>query len=232
MLLFLIIGCKYGRCKNTWNVLNTVINKKMCPNELPKHFECNGEDISDTPIIANKFNTLFATIGPNIANTLPAVEDASIGDYMGEHNINSMFLTTVVESEVIHIVKLCKPKNSKDCDDISMYVISKVIVSIAKPLAHIFNLSFSCGVFPDHTNIAKMIPIFKNGKTEAPEDTFKNGGHENPDTSKCETPGNIGNKSQCPPQARHDFFGENPGSTNSRSSENEGRRKERSRFKP
>ena len=33
----------------------------------------------------------FATIGPNLANALPAVEGASIGDYMGEHNINSMF---------------------------------------------------------------------------------------------------------------------------------------------
>ena len=86
---------------------------------------------------------------------------------MWEHNITSMFLTPVVENEIINIVKLCKPKNSKDCDDISMYVISTIIVSIAKPLAHIFNLSFSCGIFPDHMKIAKIIPIFKNGqKTE------------------------------------------------------------------
>ena len=42
-----------------------------------------------------------------------------------------------------------------------MYVISKVIISIAKHLAHIFNLSFSCGVFPDHMKIAKIIPILK-----------------------------------------------------------------------
>ena len=80
-----------GVAKSTWNVLNTVINKKMCANELPKHFECNGEDISDTSIIANKCNTSFATIGPNLANALPAVEVASIGDYIGEHNIDSMF---------------------------------------------------------------------------------------------------------------------------------------------
>ena len=153
-----------GDAKNTWNVLNTVINKKMCQNELPKHFECNGEDVSDTSIIANKFNNFVATIGPNLANALPAVEGASIGDYMGEHNINSMFLTPVVENEIINIVKLCRPKNSKDCDDISMYVISKVIVSIAKPLAHIFDLSFSRGIFPDHMKIAKIIPIFKNGQ--------------------------------------------------------------------
>ena len=101
----------------------------MCQNELPKHFECNGEDVSDTSIIANTFNTCVATIGPNLANALPAVEGASIGDYMGEHNINFMFLTPVVENEIINIVKLCKPKNStKDCDDISMYVISKAII--------------------------------------------------------------------------------------------------------
>ncbi len=79
--------------------------------------------LSDTSIIANTFNTFFATIGPNLVNALPAVEGASIGDYMGEHNINSMFLTPVDESEIINIVKLCKPKNSKDCDDISMYYI-------------------------------------------------------------------------------------------------------------
>ena len=35
-----------GYAKSTWNVLNTVINKKMCQKELPKHFECNGEDQS------------------------------------------------------------------------------------------------------------------------------------------------------------------------------------------
>ena len=149
------------------SVLNTVIHKKMCQNELPKHFECNGEDVSYTAIVANKCNTFFATIGSNLANALPAVEGASMGDYMGEHNINSMLLTHVVENEIINIVKLCKPKHSKDCDDVSMYVISKGIVSIAKHLAHIFNLSFSCGIFPDQMKIAKIIPIFKNGqKTE------------------------------------------------------------------
>ena len=125
-------------------------------------FDCNGEDLSDTSIIANKFNIFFAIIGPNLANALPAVECASIGDYMGEHNITSMFLKPVVENEIINIVKLCKHKNSKECDDISMYVISRVIISIAKLLAHIFNLSFSCGAFSK--SHAEIIQIFKNGQ--------------------------------------------------------------------
>ena len=161
---FSLFVANRGDAKGTCNVLNTVINKEMCQNELPKYFQYNVEDLSDTSIIANKFNTFFATIGPNLPNALPALAGASVGDYMGEHNINSMFLTPVVENEIINIVKLCKPKHSKDCDNISMCVISKVIVSNAKPLAHIFKLPFSCGIFPDHTKIAKIIPIFKRDR--------------------------------------------------------------------
>ena len=54
----------------------------------------------------NLIHVFFATIRPNLANALPAVEGASIGDYMGEHNINSMFLKPVIENEIIIIVKL------------------------------------------------------------------------------------------------------------------------------
>ena len=44
-----------------------------------------------------------------------------------------------------------------------MYVVSKVICPIVKPLAHIFNLSFTSGIFPEDMKIAKVIPRFKNG---------------------------------------------------------------------
>ena len=74
-----------------------------------------------------------------------------------------MFLNPVSINEVINIVKTCKPKNSKDCDVLSMYIVSRVINPIAKPISHIFNLSFSCGIFPDHMKIAKIIQLFKNG---------------------------------------------------------------------
>ena len=46
-----VLVANRGYAKSTWNVLNTVVNTKMCQNKLPKHFECNGEDASDTSII-------------------------------------------------------------------------------------------------------------------------------------------------------------------------------------
>ena len=72
-------------------------------------------------------------------------------------------LTQSVIDEVVNIIKSCKPKHSKDCDDINMYVLSKVTDQIVKPLVHIFNLSFSSGIFPSEMKTAKVIPVFKSG---------------------------------------------------------------------
>ena len=70
---------------------------------------------------------------------------------MGQQCPNSMFINPVSEDEVVSIIKSCKPKHSKDCDDINMYVLSKVTDQIVKPLVHIFNLSFSSGREIGHT---------------------------------------------------------------------------------
>ena len=38
--------------------------------------------------------------------------------------------------------------------------------AIAKPLAHLFHLSFSTGVFPDLLKIANIIPLSKKGESK------------------------------------------------------------------
>ena len=153
-----------GNAKGIWKILNTVINKKTCPNELPRQFINNGETISNNKAIASEFNVFFSTIGPKLADSIPILDNGvTIYDYMGQPNKNCMFITPVSENEIITTVKSCKPKHSKDCDDMSMYVVSKVIWPIVKPLAHIFNLSFTSGIFPEDMKIAKVIPLFKNG---------------------------------------------------------------------
>ena len=66
-----------------------------------------------------------------------------------------MFINPLSEDEVVNIIKSCKPKLSKDCDDINMYVLSKVTDQIVKPLVQIFNLSFSSGIFPSEMKTVK-----------------------------------------------------------------------------
>ena len=62
-------------------------------------------------------------VGPNLAKNKPGVNNAaSVYDYMGQQHLNSMFINPVNEAEVIRIIKLCKPKDSMDYDDISILV--------------------------------------------------------------------------------------------------------------
>ena len=96
-------------------------------------------------------------------NILVVNNAASVYDYMGQQNLNSMFINPVNEAEVIRIIKLCKSKDSMDYDDISMWVLSRIASQVVKPIVHIVNLSFSTGIFPSEMKIAKVIPLFNNG---------------------------------------------------------------------
>ena len=113
--------------------------------------------------IADEFNNFFVGVRSNLAKKITVADNAaSIYDYMGQQCPNSMFINPVNEDEVVNIIKSCKPKHSQDCDDINMYVLSKV-TDLVKPLVHIFNLSFSSGIFPSEMKTAKVIPLFKSG---------------------------------------------------------------------
>ena len=76
-------------------------------------------------------------------------------DYVGQQCPNSMFINPVGEDEVVNIIKSCKPKHSKDCDDINMYVISKVTDQIVhnEPPAteHWYNVCVNRRVRGKHT---------------------------------------------------------------------------------
>ena len=75
----------------------------------------------------------------------------------------TIFLQPVTQDEVINTIKTFKNKTSKDCDDVDMSIVKRLSTSVAKPLTHIFNLSFSSGVFPEKMKIAKILPLFKSG---------------------------------------------------------------------
>ena len=53
------------------------------------------------------------------------------------------------------------PSQSTGNDNIDMSIIKYAISQIVKPLAHICNISFKNGTFPDQMKVAKVIPIFK-----------------------------------------------------------------------
>ena len=128
-----------GNIKDTWNILNAAMNKKSST-EFPSHFELNGTNMVNKQTIADEFKFFFVNVGPNLAKNIPAVNNAaSIYDYMGQQNLNSMFINPVNEAELIRIIKVCKPKDSMDYDDISMWVLLRIAPHVVKPLVSIFH---------------------------------------------------------------------------------------------
>ena len=71
---------------------------------------------------------------------------------------NTVFFDPVTEAKLLSIVMASKSKHSKDCHEMSMVLLQKLINN---DLLHIFNLSFAYDVFPNKMKTAKVFPLFK-----------------------------------------------------------------------
>ncbi len=150
--------------KRIWDIMNTVI--KNCPRQVnyPKYFIVKNTKKYNMNEVVNSFNEFFVSVGPDLAKKIPdLVTSEEQNNNLIERNLNSMFLTTVDEKEIMDIVSKCTNKKSTDCGDIDMSIVKCVIEGIVKPLAYICNLSFQTGTFPNKMKIAKVIPLYKSG---------------------------------------------------------------------
>ncbi len=156
-----------GNLKETWKLLNSIINTKKKTMQVGNEFENKGESITGDENIANGFNNYFVNVGPSLADNIPDT-DTQFSQYLSAStNVkNSLFLNPVTDVEILQLVAKVKPKKSKGHDELDMCLIKKLIPYIVVPLKHIFNLSLLNGVFPDSMKIARVIPLFKSGNTK------------------------------------------------------------------
>jgi hypothetical protein len=120
----------------------------------------NGSLTKNPDKITNTFNEYFANVGPNLAKKIEKLNGNS-SMYI-DQVMDSMFLLPTNEIEICDIVKSLSGKKAPGNDEVSAFVLKSVIMSIVKPLTHVFNLSFRLGKFPNRLKLAKVVPIFKN----------------------------------------------------------------------
>ena len=147
--------------KETWKILNEITNKRENKPTYAEYFIKSKKRISQKEDIGNGFNNFLTHFGPNLANNIPLPKnDTTIYDYLEEIIKHTMFLSPVDDLEIIRTVQNYKNKRSTDFSDISISLLKKVISKIVKPFAHICNVSFQTGVFPNKMKIAKVIPLY------------------------------------------------------------------------
>ena len=152
-----------GNMKETWKILNGLINKKTKGKQISMEFNGDDSKITGDNAIANGFNNFFVNIGPSLAKRIPKCNDILFTHYLPDKIDDTMFLQRVTEEEILQLVVNAKSKKSKDHDQFDMCLVKKIIPHIVKPLAHICNTSLMNGIFPDRMKIASHTVIQKWG---------------------------------------------------------------------
>ena len=80
--------------------------------------------------------------------------------------MSSLHFDFVDSSTVTKIIDSLKTKYSTGHDGISLKFLKIVASAIINPLTLIINQSLATGIFPDSLKIAKVIPLYKQGKSE------------------------------------------------------------------
>jgi hypothetical protein len=160
----LIINNK-NNLKKTWSAIKEIINKKV---NSPKvdFFVHNNRNIYDKNKIASLFNNFFINIGKSLSDNIPS-SNRSAMSYLTSHHNASLFLNPINRNELIKVINDLKTNSSCGPDDVSPKVVKFCHSSLIDVFLHIFNLSFSQGVFPSDLKIAKVIPLFKGGDSSA-----------------------------------------------------------------
>lgn len=160
-----------GNSKETWKVVNTLLGENNRREPVKKMRATNGETLLNENLIANELNNHFISIY-SAKNT----KKLNINDYNSYkmlfdkpiHHYHSMFFTPITNLEIEGIVLSMKSRKSPGYDNIRIELIKNVIKSISSTLAHIYNLSLETGVYPKKLKNAIVVPIFKSGDKENP----------------------------------------------------------------
>ena len=147
--------------KQTWRNINTLLGRHTKTSKFPDQFKNDNTIFNTNKTIANGFNEYFVNVGPKLASRIP--NQALNPSYEMNYNYpNSFFLTPTNSFEVTEIIKNLKAKTSTDYNYISPKIVKSNHISIAQPLAHIINISFKSGIFPQRLKVAKVVPIYKS----------------------------------------------------------------------
>ena len=148
--------------KNTWRILNEIINRRQCNLTRPSAFRVADREISDPVEIANGFCDYFTNLGPSLVGKIPT-SNKPFSSFLKSDVVNSVFFPSTYQQEIVEICASLRAGSAAGFDNIHIDVVKQNIDIISKPLTRIINLSLSSGIVPKELKIARIILLFKSG---------------------------------------------------------------------
>ena len=148
--------------KKTWQILKEAANLSST-NTAITEISNNGITTSDNTEIANSLNDFFSSVGTKISDSIPHSNIDPLSYCNDYPDIPHLDLAGTGPCQVGNTIKMLVSKSSTDLDGISSKLLKAIRSEIEAPLAHIFNLSLTTGIFPHKLKTSKVIPIHKAG---------------------------------------------------------------------
>lgn len=150
--------------KKSWQIMKELLQRTNVSHN-PSRLNINGQIITDSKEIAEKFNAFFINIGKNLSKDLPTSNIDPIS-YLKEINVTECIFMNPVDKKEIEKIILNMKNSSPGLDEIHTSIVKQTFHHYLSVLVHIINLSLSQGVFPLELKKAKVIPLFKSGNSD------------------------------------------------------------------
>jgi len=149
--------------KKTWELINLATKKCKKNKDEISCINIDGNTVTDSAAIADKFNTFFVNIASEIEKTIPPADQPLQYPTVPEPTAFLNMSNPIISQDIIDVINQLKPKHSLDPSNLSMVILKQVSNQICMPLKHIVNLSLATGEIPLQMKTAKIVPIFKSG---------------------------------------------------------------------
>lgn len=148
--------------KATWRTIGEILSRTKKKKSFPSLFKDEKNNIiTDKTLIANKFNSFFASIGSDLAKKIKVSGNKSFKNFLTKKHNCIFGFTTVDESIIGEIMDELKPKTSSGFDGLSSKLLKTMKEVIITPITLIVNQMLKSGTFPDKLKISKINPIYK-----------------------------------------------------------------------
>ena len=107
-----------------------------------------GQILDNDKEIATNFNNFFTNVGPNTENLIPKVPNISPSKFLRNRNQINLVIARVANEEILDIINSLENKSTGP-SSIPLKMLSVIPDLIIIPLAHIINMSFLTGAYPD-----------------------------------------------------------------------------------
>ena len=147
--------------REIWSIINEVSDRKCCKHKMPGTFKDCGKVITGEKDIANGFNKYFASIGTDMANSLPTADGYK--KYLRPNTHSLFHLQAVQREEVAKIMKNQKSKLSCGLDTINNKICHE---ELSEPMTIIINKSMESNYVPSLFKIARIITQYKKNSAD------------------------------------------------------------------